>query len=147
MVLRQPCTDRVVGEILAGWRYDISGIAAEMRADYEEHLAQCARCHARQRLHRTIDVGLIVVTSISAVMFLVAFGAIRYLDPKHALLLQIAALCGFAFSSVVWVAVAIATPAPLVMVDAAKLGARRIHDKLPQEIRDRIPEEIKVKIS
>ncbi len=147
MVLRQPCTDRVVGEILAGWRYDISGIAAEMRADYEEHLSQCARCHARQRLHRTIDVGLIVVTSISAVMFLVAFGAIRYLDPKHALLLQIAALCGFAFSSVVWIAVAIATPAPLVMVDAAKLGARRIHDKLPQEIRDRIPDEIKVKIS
>lgn len=146
MVLSQPCTDRVVGEILAGWRYDISGIAAEMRADYEEHLVQCARCHARQRLHRTIDVGLIVVTSISAVMFLVAFGAIRYLDPKHALLLQIAALCGFAFSSVVWVAVAIATPAPLVMVDAAKLGARRIHDKLPQEIRDRIPEELKVKI-
>lgn len=147
MVLRQPCTDRVVGEILAGWRYDISGIAAEMRADYEEHLSQCARCHARQRLHRSIDVGLIVVTSISAVMFLVAFGAIRYLDPKHALLLQIAALCGFAFSSVVWIAVAIATPAPLVMVDAAKLGARHIHDKLPQEIRDRIPDEIKVKIS
>ena len=147
MVLSQPCTDRVVGEILAGWRYDISGIAAEMRADYEEHLSECARCHARQRLHRTIDVGLIVVTSISAVTFLVAFGAIRYLDPKHALLLQIAALCGFAFSAVVWVAVAIATPAPLVMVDAAKLGARRIHDKLPQEIRDRIPEEIKVKIN
>lgn len=147
MVIRQPCTDRVVGEILAGWRYDISGIAPEMRGDYEEHLAGCARCRARLRLHRTIDVGLIVVTSISAVMFLVAFGAIRYLDPKHALLLQIAALSGFAFSSVVWVAVAIATPAPLVMVDAAKLGARRIHDKLPQEIRDRIPEEIKVKIN
>ena len=147
MVLSQPCTDRVVGEILAGWRYDISGIATEMRADYEEHLAGCARCHARQRLHRTIDVGLIVVTTISAGMFLVAFGAIRYLDPKHALLLQIAALCGFAFSSVVWVAVAIATPAPLVMVDAAKLGARRIHDSLPQEIRDRIPEELKVKIN
>ena len=147
MVLSQPCTDRVVGEILAGWRYDISGIAAEMRADYEEHLEQCARCHARQRLHRTIDVGLIVVTTLSAGMFLVAFGAIRYLDPKHALLMEIAALCGFAFSAVVWVAVAIATPAPLVMVDAAKLGARRIHDKLPQEIRDRIPEELKVKIN
>lgn len=147
MVINEPCNDRVAGEILAGWRYDISGIAAEMRADYEEHLAQCARCHARQRLHRTIDVGLIVVASISAVMFLVAFGAIRYLDPKHALLLEIAALCGFAFSSVMWVIVAIATPAPLVMVDAAKLGARRIHDSLPQEIRDRIPEELKVKIN
>lgn len=147
MVLRQACTDRVVGEILAGWRYDISGIAAEMRGDYEKHLAGCARCHARQRLHRTIDVGLIFVTTLSAVVFLVAFGAIRYLDPKHALLLQIGALCGFAFSSVVWIAVAIATPAPLVMVDAAKLGARRIHDSLPQEIRDRIPEELKVKIN
>jgi len=90
---------------------------------------------------------LIVVTTLSAGMFLVAFGAIRYLDPKHALLMEIAALCGFAFSAVVWVAVAIATPAPLVMVDAAKLGARRIHDKLPQEIRDRIPEELKVKIN
>ena len=147
MVLQQPCTDRVVGEILAGWRYDISGIAAEMRGDYELHLAGCSRCRARQRLHRSIDVGLIVITTLSAAMFLVAFGAIRYLDPKHALLLQIAALCGFAFSSVVWIAVAIATPAPLVMVDAAKLGARRIHDSLPQEIRDRIPEELKVKIN
>ena len=147
MVLRQACTDRVVGEILAGWRYDISGLAPEMRADYEYHLAHCARCHARQRLHRTIDVGLIFVTTLSAAMFLVAFGAIRYLDPKHALLLEIAALCGFAFSAVVWVAVAIATPAPLVMVDAAKLGARRIHDTLPQEIRDRIPEELKAKIN
>jgi hypothetical protein len=147
MVLSQPCTDGVVGEILAGWRYDISGLAPEMRADYEYHLTHCARCHARQRLHRSIDVGLIVVTSISAVMFLGAFGAIRYLDPRHALLLEIAALCGFAFSAVVWVAVAIATPAPLVMVDAAKLGARRIHDSLPQEIRDRIPNELKVKIN
>jgi hypothetical protein len=147
MVINEPCSDRVVGEILAGWRYDISGIAAEMRSDYEEHLAQCARCRARQRLHRTIDVGLIVVTTISAAMFLVAVGAIHYLDPKHALLLEIAALCGFAFSAVVWVAVAIATPAPLVMVDAAKLGARRIHDALPQEIRDRIPEELKAKIN
>ena len=147
MVLQQPCTDRVAGEILAGWRYDISGIAAEMRGDYELHLAGCPRCRARQRLHRSIDVGLIVITTLSAAMFLVAFGAIRYLDPKHALLLQIAALCGFAFSSVVWIAVAIATPAPLVMVDAAKLGARRIHDSLPQEIRDRIPEELKVKIN
>jgi hypothetical protein len=147
MVLNQPCSDRVVGEILAGWRYDISGIAPEMRGDYEKHLAGCGRCHARQRLHRMIDVGLIVVTSISAVMFLVAFGAIRYLDPKHALLLQIAALSGFAFSAVVWLAVAVATPAPLVMVDAAKQGARHIHDRLPPEIRDRIPEELKVKIS
>ncbi|HXZ27417.1 MAG TPA: hypothetical protein VEG08_05385 [Terriglobales bacterium] len=140
--MSQQCVDRVVGEILAGWRYDISGIAPEMRGDYEQHFAECARCRARQRLHRTIDLGLIALTTLSAGVFLVAFGAIHYFDPKHALLLELAALAGFLFSLLVWVIVAIATPAPLVMVDAAKLGARRIHEKLPQEIRDRIPNQI-----
>ncbi|HYX69194.1 MAG TPA: hypothetical protein VE825_08675 [Terriglobales bacterium] len=134
--------DRVVGEILAGWRYDISGITPEMRGDYEQHFAECARCRSHQRLHRTIDVGLIVLTTLSAGIFLLAFGAIYHFDPKHALLLELAALAGFVFSILMWVIVAIATPAPLVMVDAAKLGARRIHDKLPQEIRDRIPDQI-----
>jgi hypothetical protein len=28
------CIDPVVGKILAGWRYDISGITPEMRGDY-----------------------------------------------------------------------------------------------------------------
>lgn len=140
--MSQQCVDRVVGEILAGWRYDISGIAPEMRGDYEQHFAECARCRARQRLHRTIDVGLIVLTTMSAGVFLLAFGAIYHFDPKHALLLELAALAGFLFSILMWVIVAIATPAPLVMVDAAKLGARRIHEKLPQEIRDRIPGQI-----
>ncbi len=140
--MSQQCVDRVVGEILAGWRYDISGIAPEMRGDYEQHFAECAHCRSRQRLHRTIDVGLIVLTTLSAGVFLLAFGAIYHFDPKHALLLELAALAGFLFSILVWVIVAIATPAPLVMVDAAKLGARRIHEKLPQEIRDRIPDQI-----
>jgi hypothetical protein len=140
--MSQQCVDRVVGEILAGWRYDISGITPEMRGDYEQHFAECARCRSHQRLHRTIDVGLIVLTTLSAGIFLLAFGAIYHFDPKHALLLELAALAGFVFSILMWVIVAIATPAPLVMVDAAKLGARRIHDKLPQEIRDRIPDQI-----
>jgi hypothetical protein len=140
--MSQQCVDRVVGEILAGWRYDISGITPEMRGDYEQHFAECAHCRSRQRLHRTIDVGLIVLTTLSAGVFLLAFGAIYHFDPKHALLLELAALAGFLFSILMWVIVAIATPAPLVMVDAAKLGARRIHEKLPQEIRDRIPDQI-----
>jgi hypothetical protein len=140
--MSQQCVDQVVGEILAGWRYDISGIAPEMRADYEQHFVECAHCRSRQRLHRTIDIGLIVLTTLSAGVFLVAFGAIYHFDPKHALLLELAALAGFLFSILVWVIVAVVTPAPLVMVDAAKLGARRIHDKLPPEIRDRIPGQI-----
>jgi hypothetical protein len=32
-------------------------------------------------------------------------------------------------------------------VDVARLGARRVHDHLPQEIRDRLPEEIRLKIT
>lgn len=133
------CVDQVVGDILAGWRYDISGITPEMRQDYEQHLADCDHCRARQRLHRTIDIGLIVVASISAVIFLIAFGAIRHFDPNHAHLLEFIALAGFAFSSLVWLIVALATPAPVVIQDVAKMGARRIQEKLPPEIRERIP--------
>src|SRR3954454_5090591 len=99
------CADKVVGEILAGWRYDISGIAPEMREDYEQHFAECQRCRNKQRLHRTIDFALIFIASGSAVVFLLAFGAIRYFNPARALLLEIGALSGFAFSAFMWVIV------------------------------------------
>ena len=52
------CTDRVVGAILASWRYDISGIFPEMRKDYEQHFAECPHCRARQRFHRGLDATL-----------------------------------------------------------------------------------------
>lgn len=139
----KPCNDAVVGEILAGWRYDISGLAAEMRGDYEEHLATCPHCRGKQRLHRTIDIALIVLASMSAAMFLLAWGAVLHFDPKHAFLLEVLALAGFGISSVVWVIVAVSTPAPLVLADAARMHARRVQDRLPQEIRNRLPEEIR----
>jgi hypothetical protein len=145
--MKPQCTDKVVGAILAGWRYDISGIAPEMRGDYDQHFAECEHCRSRQRLHRTIDIALIVLTAISAFVFLLAFGAIVHFEPRHALLLELAALAGFALSALIWLIVAVATPAPLVMVDAARLGVRRVHDRLPEEIRQRIPEELRVKIS
>ena len=141
------CVDQFVGNILASWRYDISGIAPEMRGDYERHFAECAYCRAKQRLHRTIDISLIVLTTVSAVVFLLAFGVIRHFGPRHAFWLEIAALAGFALSALIWLLVAVATPAPLVVVDAAKLGARAVHDRLPPEIRDRIPEELRLRIS
>lgn len=134
------CTDRVIGEILAGWRYDISGLAPDMRADYETHLAECAHCHSRQILHRTIDIGLMIVASVSAVVFLVAFGAVRHYSPRHALVLELIALAGFLFFSVVWLIVAVATPAPVVVADVARIQARRLHDKLPSNIREKLPE-------
>jgi hypothetical protein len=141
------CIDSVVGKILAGWRYDISGLAPEMRGDYEVHFAACVRCHSRQRLHRTIDVGLIVLASISAGVFLLAFGVIHHFAPRHTLSLELAALTGFALSALIWLAVAVATPAPIAVVDAARLGARHVHDRLPAEIRERLPEELRMKLT
>src|SRR3989475_9085957 len=141
------CVDPIVGKILAGWRYDISGLAPEMRGDYEEHFSACARCRSRQRLHRTIDIALIVLASVSAGVFLLAFGVIRHFGPRHAFWLELAALAGFALSALIWLIVAVATPAPMAVVDVAKLGARHMHDRLPAEIRGRLPEEIRLKIT
>ncbi len=137
------CTDKVIGDILAGWRYDISGLAPEMRGDYEQHLVECQRCHSRQVLHRTIDIGLMIIATISAIMFLVAYGAVRHYSPRHALVLELIALAGFLFFSVVWLVVAVATPAPVVVADVARISARRIQSRLPREIRERLPEVLK----
>jgi len=141
------CVDPVVGKILAGWRYDISGLAPEMRGDYERHFAACERCRSRQHLHRTIDLLLIALASVSAGIFLLAFGVIRHFGPRHAFWLELAALTGFALSALIWLVVAVATPAPTAMVDVAMLGARHVHDHLPAEIRERLPEELRVKIT
>ena len=65
--MSQQCTDPIVGKILAGWRYDISGLAPEMRGDYESHFAACEHCRSRQQIHRMIDVGLIDFPHESAV--------------------------------------------------------------------------------
>src|ERR1700752_3654091 len=141
------CIEPIVGKILAGWRYDISGITPEMRGDYEQHLAECERCHSRQKLHRIIDISLIALASASAAGFLVAFAAIRYFEPHHAFWLELGALAGFALSALIWLVVAVATPAPMVVVGAARVGARHVHDRLPAEIRERLPEELRVKIT
>lgn len=141
------CVDPIVGKILAGWRYDISGLAPEMRGDYDDHFAGCEHCRYRQKIHRVIDVSLIVLASLSAAVFLLAFGVIRHFGPAHAFWLEIAALTGFALSALIWLAVAIATPAPTTVVDVAKIGARHVHDRLPPEIRERLPEELRLKIT
>jgi hypothetical protein len=141
------CADPIVGKILAGWRYDISGITPEMRGDYEKHFVACEFCSSRQRLHRAIDLSLIALASLSAAMFLLAFGVIRHFGPRHAFWLELAALAGFALSALIWLGVAVATPAPMAMVDAAKLGARHVHDHLPSEIRERLPEELRSKLT
>lgn len=141
------CIDPVVGKILAGWRYDISGLAPEMRGDYERHFSACERCRSRQRLHRAIDLSLIALASVSAGVFLLAFGIIHHFAPRHSLILELVALAGFAMSALIWLVVAVATPAPVTMVDIARVGARHVHDRLPAEIRDRLPEELRMKLT
>jgi hypothetical protein len=141
------CIEPIVGKILAGWRYDISGIAPEMRGDYELHFAECEHCRGRQKIHRIIDISLIALASASAAVFLLAFAVIRHFGPRHAMWLEIGALCGFALSALIWLAVAVATPAPTAVVDVAMIGARRVHDRLPAEIRERLPEEIRAKLT
>ena len=145
--MSQQCVDPIVGKILAGWRYDISGLAPEMRGDYENHFASCQNCRDRQQIHRLIDVGLIALASLSAGVFLLAFGVIRHFGPRHAFWLEIGALLGFASSALIWLVVAMVTPAPVTVLDAAKEGAKRVHDRLPEEIRQRLPEELRIKIT
>src|SRR3974390_686237 len=78
---RTRCNDHVVGAILASWRYDISGISPEMRKDYEQHFAQCIRCRARQNFHRSLDVALVVLTSLSVFFSLFALAVLRHIKP------------------------------------------------------------------
>ena len=141
------CTDKVVGDILAGWRYDISGLAPEMREDYEAHFRDCARCRGKRKLHRSIDFALILIASASAVVFLLAILAIRHFNPSRAILLEIIAAGGFAFSAMVWIIVAVSTPVPVVVAGVALQQARKIHERLPEQVKSRIPETITAKIA
>jgi len=145
------CTDTVVGDILSSWRYDISGISPEMRVDYEEHLATCAYCRSRQRLHRAIDVTLISVSTLSIVVFLLALAVIHHVEPlrtaavyvhlehtQMVLTLQAAAVVGLLASLAAWILVAIATPAPVYLTGVAIEQARVLQDRIPEELRSRL---------
>jgi hypothetical protein len=134
------CTDQVVGNILSGWRYDISQLSPEMRTDYDLHLKGCQHCRRRQRVHRTVDILLISVSSLSILAFLLAVAlihrveAITHLDVVHvhlhqtaiAISLEAVAIAGLTVSMLLWVLVAIATPIPgLARSAAATLADRR----------------------
>jgi hypothetical protein len=146
------CTDQVIGDILSGWRYDISGISPEMRKDYEEHLDTCAHCRSRQHLHRAIDVTLIGITTLSVLAFLLALALIHHLAPlrnleismhlQHryvALTLQAAAAVGLLMSILAWLLVAVATPAPIFITGVALEQARVLQGRLPDELKTRFP--------
>jgi hypothetical protein len=147
------CTDRVVGAILASWRYDISGISPEMRRDYESHFAECARCRARQKFHRSLDVSLAVLTSLSALFFLFALAVLKHIKPLEHVAFKIlgldifdmyhmlisAGIAGLCFSLIAMALVLMATPAPSYLGGIAAERARLIEQRLPDAIKSLRP--------
>jgi hypothetical protein len=150
------CNDQVVGAILSGWRYDISGISPDLRVDYEAHLYSCPHCRRRQRLHRTIDVLLLAATTLSFAAFLLAalvmhrveaishISNVQHLhlhDQGSASLLRIpssvrisleaVAIAGVVISLLLWTLVTITTPIPS-MVSAI------FRERISPELRERL---------
>jgi hypothetical protein len=140
------CTDPVIGDILSGWRYDISGLSPAMRTDYDQHLTECPRCRRRQHVARTIDVLLISVTSLSIFAFLLAAAVLHRVEAlahvgnlvhthlHHTAItisLEAVAIAGLLVSMLLWVLVAIATPLPGLLNDL-------LQQRIPPEIRERI---------
>jgi len=150
------CTDQVVGDILSSWRYDISGITPAMRGDYEQHLADCACCRSRQTLHRTIDVTLICLSTVSAAAFLLALAVIHHIDPlQHfaiarlhladidvVLTMQFAAVAGLFASLLIWLIVALMTPVPTYLRGVAMERAKVLQDRIPEHLRERLPRNV-----
>lgn len=146
---RTQCTDRVIGAILASWRYDISGISPEMRKDYERHLTECARCRARQSFHRGIDVSLVVLTSLSVFFSVFALAVLKHIKPLEHVALNMlgldvfdmyhmlvsAAVAGLCFSLIAFALVLMATPAPKYLGGIAAERAKLIEEHLPNAIK------------
>jgi hypothetical protein len=141
---RNRCTDRVVGAILASWRYDISGISPEMRKDYEQHFVECAQCRARQKYHRTLDATLAVLTGTASIFFLFALAVLKHVKPLEHVAFKVlgldifdmyhmlvsAGVAGLCFSLIALALVLMATPAPAylggIAVERAKLIEQRV---------------------
>lgn len=145
------CKDPVVGDILAGWRFDISGLSPAMGTDYNLHLSECSYCRRRQHIARTIDVLLLSVSTLSILAFLLAAVVIHRVElvthggilhvPVHlhqvhavAISLEAIAVTGLLFSTLLWVLVAVATPLPGFL---GQMVQQRIPPHFLSDIRDR----------
>lgn len=138
----EKCTDPVVRDILSSWRYDLSGSSPAVRGDLESHLASCRQCRTSQRIHRTIDVALIGVATLSIAVFLLAIAVIHQIEPLRtwavalhlrqisiAVTLQDLAIVGLLCSVLVWLVVAMVTPAPTFLSEVAVAQAREIRSR------------------
>jgi hypothetical protein len=150
------CNDHVVGAILSGWRYDISGISPDLRVDYEAHLYNCAHCRRRQRLHRTVDVLLLAATTLSFAAFLLAaivmhrvealthianlhlhlhdqnIAGLSHLPSAVTISLEAVAIAGVVVSMLLWILVTIATPIPHMI---STIFRERVSPELRERLR------------
>jgi hypothetical protein len=153
---RTSCNDRVVGAILASWRYDISGISPEMRKDYEQHLAACSRCNSRQRFHRGLDVALVVLTSLSVFFSVFALAVLKHIKPLEHVAFNVlgldifdmyhmlvsAAIAGVCFSVIAFALVLMATPVPAYLGGIAAERAKLLEERA-KLLEERLPDAIK----
>ena len=120
-----------------------------MRKDYEHHFAECARCRARQKFHRSLDVSLAVLTSLSALFFLFALAVLRHIKPMEHVafktfgldiedtyhMLFSAGIAGLCFSVIALTLVLTTTPAPSYLGGIASERAKLLEQRLPAAIK------------
>jgi len=124
-----------------------------MRRDYELHFVECAHCSARQKFHRSLDVTLAVLTSLSALFFLFALAVLKHIRPLEHVAFKIlgldifdmyhmmvsAGIAGLCFSLIAMALVLMATPAPSYLGGIAAERAKLIEEHLPAAIRSLRP--------
>jgi hypothetical protein len=119
-----------------------------MSKDYEQHLAECSRCSARQKFHRSLDVVLVALTSLSVFFSLFALAVLKHVKPLENVAVNIlgidkfdayhmlvsAAVAGVGFSVIAFVLVLTATPVPSYLGDLAAQRARVLEQRIPEAI-------------
>jgi len=120
-----------------------------MRKDYEGHLAECSRCRARQKFHRSLDVSLFALTATSVFFSVFALSVLMHIKPLEHVAVNLlgldmfdmyhmlvsAAVAGVCFSVIAFALVLMATPAPTYLGGIAAERARLIEERLPAAIK------------
>jgi hypothetical protein len=124
-----------------------------MRKDYEQHFAECAHCRARQKFHRSLDVTLVVLTSLAFFFFLFALAVLIHIKPLEHMAFNLlsldvadtyqmlisAGIAGLGFSAIGLVLVLTTTPAPSYLGGIAVERAKLIEERLPEAIKSLRP--------
>jgi uncharacterized paraquat-inducible protein A len=120
-----------------------------MRKDYEQHFAECPRCRARQKFHRTLDASLAILTSLAVFFFLFALAVLHHIKPLEHVAFKVfgldifdmynmfvsAGVAGLCFSVIAFLLVLTATPAPSYLGGIAAERARLLEERLPAAIK------------